>query len=129
MDAPIWNSTEHTFAIEPLPLIFETPAVSASIGKLHTEPVDEGKKLKKEKSKSKFKSNLSSIPIVKLGSRRITRCMISSAPITTLQVQDSSLIEILSEEEDYYSVDLSSQEHEDKIDNPVASLNDVFDGI
>ena len=94
-------------------------------------PVDEGKKLKninKEKLKSKFKSDLSNIPIAKLGSRRITRSMISSASITPLWFQDSSLIKILSEEEYYYSMDLYSQEHEDKIDNPVASPNVGFDG-
>ena len=54
--------------------------------------------------------------------------MISYVPITTLQLGDSSLIKILSEEEDYCSMDLSSQEHEDKIDNPVASPNDGFYG-
>ena len=64
------------------------------------------------------------IPIAKLGSRRITKSMVSSASITTLQVQDSSLIKIVSEEEDYFEIDLPSQEHEDKIDNPIASQND-----
>ena len=111
LDAHVEDSMEHTIAIEPLPLIFETPVVSASLGELHTVPIDEvknWKKIKKEKLKSKFTLDLSNIPIAKLGSRRITRSMISSASIKTLKVQESSLIEILGEEEYYCSMDLSS---------------------
>ena len=41
-----------------------------------------------------------------------------------LHTQYFPLIEILCEEGDYGSVDVSSQECEDKMDDPVVSLND-----
>ena len=43
LDAHVEDSMEHTVAIEPLPLNFETPLVSASLGELHTLHVDEEK--------------------------------------------------------------------------------------
>ena len=72
------------------------------------------------------KSNLSEFPVTKLGFRRITRSMKSSTSKAPLHAQYFPLIEILSEEGDYGSVDVSSQQCEDKIDDPIVSLNDDF---
>ena len=89
--------------------------------------MNEREKLKTlDKGKVKFdgKSNLSEFPITKLGFRRIGRSMKYSTSKAPLHAQDFPLIEILSEEGDYGLVDVSPQECEDKIDDPVVSLND-----
>ena len=52
--------------------------------------------------------------------------MKSSTSKAPLHAQDFPLIEIVSEEGDYGSVDVLSQECEDKIDDLVLSLNDDF---
>ena len=95
----------------------------------HTISLNEREKSKTlDKGKVKFdgKSNLSEFPITKLGFHRITRSMKSSTSKAPLHAQYLSVIEILSEEGDYGSVDVSSQECEDKMDDPVVSLNDDF---
>ena len=110
---PIEDNLRHTVAVESLPLNLETPVVSALYEDIHTISLNEREKLKTlEKGKVKFdgKSNLSDFPITKLGFRRITISMKSSTSKAPLHAQDFPLIEILSEEGDYGSVDVSSQQ-------------------
>ena len=108
---PIEDSPGHTTTIETLTLNFETPVVSALYGDLHTvSPNARGKLKLLNKGKVKFdgESNLSEFPIIGMGLRRITRSMKSSTSKAPVHVQDFPFIEILSEEEDYGSVEVSS---------------------
>ena len=122
----IEGSLGHTATIETLPLNFETPLVSALYEDLHTVSSNAREKLKLlNKGKVKFddESNLSEFPITGTGLRRITRSMKSSTSKEPVHVQYLPFIEILSEEEDYGSIEVSSQECEEKMDYPVVSLN------
>ena len=93
---------------------------------IHTISPNAREKLKLlNKGKVKFdgESNLSEFPITGTGLRKITRSMESSTSKALVHVQDFPFIEILSEKEDYGSVEVSSQECEEKMDNHVVSLN------
>ena len=61
-----------------------------------------------------------------MGLRRITRSMKYSTSKVPVRAQNLPFIEILSEEEDYGSVEVSSQECEEKMDNPIVSLNNDY---
>ena len=52
--------------------------------------------------------------------------MKSSTLKEPVHTQDLSFIDILSEKEDYRSVEVSSREYEEKMDNPVVSLNNDY---
>ena len=79
--------------------------------------------LNKGKVKFDGESNLLEFPITGTSLRRITRSMKSSTSKAPVHVQDFPFIKILSEEEDYGSVEVSSQECEEKMDNPIVSVN------
>ena len=66
---------------------------------------------------------LSEFPITRLGFHRIMRSMKSSTSKAPVHAQDFPLIEILSEEGDYGSVEVSSHDCEEKMDDHVVSLN------
>ena len=114
---PIKDNPRHTATVESFPLNLETPVVSALYEHPHTVSSNERERLKTlDKGKVKFDGNLnlSEFPITRLGFRRITRSMKSSTSKAPIHAQDLPLIRILSEEEDYGSVEVLSQECEIK---------------
>ena len=105
---PTKDNLKHT--VETLPVKFETPVVSAMYEYPHIVSLDAREKSKLLKGKMKFdgESSLPKFPITGIGLRGITRSMKSSTLKEPVHTQDLSFIEILSEEEDYRSVEVSS---------------------